>query len=107
MKAINEVITAQEALRRVGLDSLATDLFADGHVDWTGIPVAFSCGHTRKGEHGTERVSQAYCGGGNILYGWTLVGGVSTDRPFHLNHSLVVVVSTRNGDTTLRACITA
>ena len=108
MRSIKEVVTVAEALKRVGLDGLMTGSWAEDHVDWTGIPAAFACGDVRQGTDGRpERVSAALCGGGHILYSWCRVGGVESNRPFHLNSGLVVIVSTRDRDTVLRAAFTA
>lgn len=110
MRTIKEVVTVSEALKRVGLEGLIVGSWAENHVDWTGFPAAFECGHVREGAGGQpERVSQAYCGGGRILYSWSLVGGVDSKEgaPFHLGHELVVTVQTVDRDVVLRASYTA
>lgn len=109
MKNPVEIITANEALRRVGCASLARDWYDNILVDWTGIPTAFACGHTRfvhRGEGSTEiqRVNQAHCSGG-ILYNWTQVGGTDEYR-FHLGAGFCVSVDKSGPDMFLRACVT-
>jgi len=41
-----EIITAAEALTRVGLGDLVTDSCHRSRVEWAGYPRPFSCGHT-------------------------------------------------------------
>jgi hypothetical protein len=113
-----EVITAREALARVGLEDLATEWEADRLVEWTGYPKPFACGHTaeygygpaqdgvepaRDGSHrmykGLHRVSQHFASG-PVLFCWSRIGKSSNGGGhYHLCGGLVVSVVELEGST--------
>lgn len=102
-KKIGEVLTANDALRRVGCAELCDPRFDSVDVDWRGMPSAFSCGRTKVVDGRSVRVSQSLCSG-NILFRWACVGN-SNGHPFHLNSGFAVCVDKRDGDTFLVAVI--
>lgn len=105
-----EVITAAEALARVGLADLAGDHEHRTLVDWTGTPQPFACGHTdtygygpldrpdendRQGKgrryQGLARVSQHVCSG-PVLWSWACVG-TGTGGHYRLRLGFGVVIT--------------
>jgi hypothetical protein len=122
-----EVITLQEALKRVHLEGLipSSHITADYLVAWKGYPKPFPCGHDavrgfgpldeskENNSNGSGRVyqekcrvNQHYCSGAVLFY-WQMV---SSNREYYLNSGACVSVDNPpdcKNDTVLKLCITA
>lgn len=91
MDVKGEVISIREALKRVGLESLATESHDREFIEWDGYPIPFAVGHTAvkgfgpldneanndvngKGRRYQQivRISQHHCDG-RVLFCW---GGI-------------------------------
>lgn len=70
MKNPTEIITAREAVTRVGLAGLDLAGRDDVLVVWTGYPTPMATGHYADG----RRVSRHSCGG-NVLFTWDRAPG--------------------------------
>jgi hypothetical protein len=107
---INEIITANEALRRVGCAELCHENYSRVFINWTGQPIAFGCGHTRVESGYPIRVSQHLCSG-HVLYSWQCVSSPEATGRFLLNSGFCVSIdntghpSGGRGDTFLAAHI--
>jgi hypothetical protein len=105
-----EIITAREALDRVGLDISLGCGDTNYLVEWRGYPKPFACGHTAKGEGDTTvRVNQAYASG-PMLYSWQRIGKGENNGGayfYHLASSLVVSIQEKDGRTILVPGVTA
>jgi len=76
--AKQEIITFANALKRMNLGTLASDMHRSSFVSWEGQPVPFSCGHYKvakdtAGVSQTIRVAQSHVGEGCVLYSWSLM----------------------------------
>ncbi len=66
MSTTHEIITAREAVTRVGLSGLDLGCRDDVNVVWTGYPAPMATGHYDEG----KRVSRHSCGG-HVLFSWS------------------------------------
>lgn len=94
-----EIITGNEALRRIGCSELCDPMHEDRLVAWLGHPAAFACGDTKpagRNDDGSytyaRRFNRSFCAG-SVLFSFQCVSTTSSRR-FYLAHSLVVSIDT-------------